>query len=115
MKKLLIAALAATTAFRATPALAQTAQGEIALSANVAKACGVGDHLSGAASAPGWDQADIAVAVDGHALSQTQTFTTRSFGNVWCNGPATVTLSVGALRGGSATADTSSFTNRFDV
>jgi hypothetical protein len=114
MKKFLIAALA-TTAFAATPAFAQTAQGEILVSANVAKACGVGDHLSGAAAAPGWDQSDISVVVGADSRIATQTFTNRSFGNVWCNGPATVTLAVGALRGGSATTDTSSFTNRFDI
>jgi hypothetical protein len=74
----------------------------------------VGDHLSGASSAPGWDQSDITVnVVDGRI--PTQTFTNRSFGNVWCNAPATVTLSVGALVGGSGTSDTSSFTNRYDI
>ena len=114
MKKLLVAAMA-TAAFAATPAFAQTAQGEIQVTANVAKACGVGGHLSGADSAPGWDQADIPVVVDGNGRIQTQQFTNRSFGNVWCNGPATVTLAVGALMGGSATNDTGSFTNRYDI
>ena len=114
MKKVLFA-VSAIGLFAATPAFAQTAQGEIALNATVAKACGVGDHRSGASSAPGWDQADIAVVVGADSRIATQTFNNRSFGNVWCNGPATVTLAVGALVGGSATADTSSFTNRFDV
>jgi hypothetical protein len=113
MKKLLIAALA-TTAFAATPAFAQTAQGEIAISANVAKACGVGNHLSGAAADPAWDQADITVAVaDGRIPAQT--FNNRSFGNVWCNGSANVSLEVGALMSTNSTTDTGSFTNRYDL
>jgi len=49
MKKVLFA-VSAIGLFAATPAFAQTAQGEIALNATVAKACGVGDHRSGASS-----------------------------------------------------------------
>ena len=117
MKKLLIAALA-TSAFAATPAFAQ-ATGEILISANVAPACGIGNHISGAAAAPGWDQSDIAIAnlADGNGQFNTALeYTDRSWGNVWCNKAATVTIEVGALRNTSPIGtDTTSFTNRFDI
>jgi len=114
MKKLLIAALAAST-FAATPAFAQ-ATGEIALNANVATQCGTGNHVSGATGDPAWDQSDITVNLAGtNGQFAGQTFTNRSFGNVWCNGPATVTISVGAMQNPTVVGDTGSFTNRFDV
>jgi hypothetical protein len=114
MKKLLIAALAAST-FAATPAFAQ-ATGEIVLNASVATQCGTGNHVSGATADPLWDQTDITVNLAGtNGQFQGQTFTNRSFGNVWCNGPAQVTISVGALQNPTVVGDTGSFTNRFDV
>jgi len=116
MKKILAAA-SAIGLLASTPAFAQSsATGEILLGATVTPACGVGNHKSGAASAPGWDQADINVTLaDSNGQFAGQTFTNRSFGNVWCNNGATVTLSVGALTSTATTGDTGSFTNRFDV
>lgn len=116
MKKSLIVA-ASAIAMIASPAFAQTAQGEIALTANVQKACGVGNHMSGASEAPGWDQSDIVVTLaDANGQFGGQTFTNRSFGNVWCNGPANVTLEASALTSPTtAPYDTSSFSNRFDI
>jgi hypothetical protein len=114
MKKLLIAALAAT-AFTASPAFAQ-ATGEIAINGNVTAACGTGHHISGAAGDPAWDQSDISIDLSGtDGQFHGQTFTNRSWGNVWCNGPANVTISVGALTSSTPVTDTGSFTNRFDV
>lgn len=118
--KTLFAAVSAIGLLASTPAFAQTsATGEIALNATVAKACGVGNHKSGAASDAAWDQADITVnltnGASGSGQFVGQTFTNRSFGNVWCNGAANVTLSVGALTSAVTTTDVSSFTNRFDI
>lgn len=116
--KTLLAAVSAIGLLASTPAFAQstTATGEILLTADVAKACGVGNHLSGAAASPTWDQSDITVNLANAAGQFTgESFTNRSFGNVWCNGAANVTLSVGALTSAATTTDTSSFTNRFDV
>src|SRR3546814_8942070 len=94
-----------------------TGTGEIALNATVAPAGGIGAHKSGAQSAPGWDQNDITVDLtnggNGQFIGQTET--NRSFGNVWCNNAATVTISVAALTSSATTTDTGSFTNRFDV
>lgn len=115
--KTLFAAVSAIGLLASTPAFAQsTATGEILLAATVAPACGTGNHKSGAASAAGWDQADITVNLaDGNGQFAGQSFANRSFGNVWCNNGATVTLSVGALTSSSTSGDTGSFTNRFDV
>ncbi|WP_144037777.1 hypothetical protein [Sphingopyxis sp. KK2] len=114
MKKIL-AAVSAIGLLASTPAFAQ-ATGEIKLSATVAKACGVGDHRSGASADPDWDQSDISVALaNGTGQFNGESFTNRSFGNVWCNAPASVTLSVGALTTSTTTADVSSFTSRFDI
>ena len=117
MKKSLIVAASALTII-AAPAFAQsTATGEIALNATVAKACGVGNHLSGAAAAPGWDQGDLTVDLTnaGNGQFNGAEWTNRSFGNVWCNGPATVTLEAAALTTSTPVLDTGSFTNRFDL
>ena len=115
--KTLFAAVSAIGLLASTPAFAQsTATGEILIGATVAPACGTGNHKSGAASAAGWDQADITVSLaDANGQFAGQTFANRSFGNVWCNNGATVTLSVGALTSTSTSSDTGSFTNRFDV
>ena len=114
MKKLLVAA-SAIGLIASTPAMA--ADAEIAIGATVAPQCGVGNHLSGADSAAGWDQSDITVNLTnaGNGQFNGEEYTNRSFGNVWCNNNAQVTLEVAALTGGSPTGDTDSFTNRFDI
>jgi hypothetical protein len=113
MKKLLVAA-SAIGLIASTPAMAAT--GDIALSANVAAQCGVGNHMSGAAAAPGWDQSDIVVPLaDGNGQFAGYEVQNRSFGNVWCNAPATVTLAVSALTTPVTVYDTDSFSNRFDI
>src|SRR3546814_2842820 len=77
--------------------------------ATVAPACGIDAHKSGAQSAPGWDQNDITVDLtnggNGQFIGQTET--NRSFGNVWCNNAATVTISVAALTSSATTTDRS--------
>ena len=113
MKKLLVAA-SAIGLIASTPAMAAT--GDINLSANVAAQCGVGNHMSGAEAAPGWDQSDIQVTLaDANGQFSGATYTNRSFGNVWCNAPATVTLAVSALQNATTVYDVDSFSNRFDI
>ena len=114
MKTLLVAA-SALGLLASAPAMAS--DGEIALNATVVKACGVGNHLSGATAAPGWDQSDINVDLTNANNGQFSgaEYTNRAFGNLWCNGPATVTMAVGALKSASSTTDTGSFTNSFDI
>ena len=113
MKTLLVAA-SALGLLASAPAMAAT--GEIALNATVAPACGTGNHLSGADSAPGWDQDDITVSLaDGNGQFDGAEYTNRSFGNVWCNNGASVSLEVSALKSSASTSDTGSFTNKFDL
>lgn len=118
MKKLLIAALAMTTAFAATPAFAQ-ASNQVNLNANVAKACGVGNHISGNGTAAGYTpKGDINLGnfADGNGqFNSAITITNQSLGNLWCNGPANVTFEISALRNGTTVYDTGSFTNVFDI
>lgn len=113
MKKLL-AAVSAIGLIASTPALATN--GEIALNATVANACGTGNHISGAAVNAAFPQDDITVNLaDAQGQFSGVTFTNRSFGNVWCNAPATVTIEVSALRNTTPVADLTSFTNRFNI
>ena len=73
--------------------------------------------MSGADSAPGWDQSDVTnipLADSNGQFTTAQTYT-RSFGNVWCNGPANVTIAASALKNAATVSDQSSFTNRFDL
>ena len=116
MKKLLIAAMA-TAAFAATPAFAQSSN-QVNLNATVAKACGVGNHISGPGTAAGFTAGDIngIVLTDGNGQFNTPVvYTNRSFGNLWCNAPATVSIEVSALRNATTVSDTGSFNNVFDV
>lgn len=117
MKTLLVAA-SAIGLLASTPAFA--AEQTVNVSATVTGACGLGDHKSGANEAPGWTQGDINLgAITGaDGKLDVDTVTQRSFGNVWCNGPADVKVEVSSLSLVGATgdpADDSSFANRFDM
>ena len=117
MKKTLFIAASALSMVVAAPAFAQTGNSEsINLTANVGKACGVGNHLSGAMTGTG-DQSDIVIddlADEQGQFNAAKTFN-RSFGNVWCNGPATVTIAATKLATTESTTDLGSFTNAFDL
>jgi hypothetical protein len=116
MKKLIIAAMA-TAAFAATPAFAQSSN-QVNLNATVANACGVGNHISGPGTAAGFTAGDITniPLADGNGQFNTAAvYTNRSFGNLWCNAPATVRIEVSPLVNTTPVADTGSFTNRFEV
>lgn len=117
MKKILLAA-SALSLMAAAPASAQQV-GEVLLTSTVAGACGVGNHKSGAAVNSSWNQDDIVVNLaDSNGQFSGATFNNRSFGNVWCNGPANVTIEVGSLVNGTrgvAPSDSGSFSNEFDL
>ena len=113
MKKTLILAASALSMVSA-PAFAQ-ATSDIQLSAQVAGACGTGNHLSGATQGAG-DQTDITVDLDdANGQFKTAASFNRSFGNVWCNGPASLTMTATPLTTNVAVLDQGSFTNRFDI
>jgi len=118
--KTLFAAVSAIGLLASTPAFAADTQ--VNVTATVTGACGLGDHKSGAASAPGWTQGDINLgAITGaDGKLNVAPVTNRSFGNVWCNAPADVTIEVASLaldgdRASAAPADSSSFANKFDL
>lgn len=118
MKTYLITA-ASALAMVSAPAFADTvASGNsstISLGATVAAACGVGNHRSGATSGAG-DTTDATYTLaDSTGQFKTAQSLNRSFGNVWCNGPATVSIEASQLSTTATTTDTSSFTNKFDV
>lgn len=115
MKKILFAA-SAIGLLASTSAMA--AENQVDLSGTVAAACGVGNHISGPGTAAGFTEGDISgIAIaDGNGQFNTPVqFDNRSFGNLWCNAPATVTLEVTDFSTDVTVYDTGSFTNRFDV
>ncbi len=118
MKTYLVLA-ASAIAMAATPAFADTTaagnSSTISLGATVTAACGVGNHRSGAATGAG-NLTDATFSLtDATGQFKTAQSLNRSFGNVWCNGPATVAIEASQLSTTATTTDTSSFTNKFDV
>lgn len=111
MKKILIAAAALSTL--AAPAFAQTTQ-NVAVTGSVAKQCGLGNQ-SGGGTGGYTPTLALGSLVDGNGqLSVTPQ--NIGFGNVWCNGPASVSLSATALQSDStAPFDSSSFVNKLDL
>jgi len=119
MKTLLVAA-SAIGLLASAPVYAQSVK-TVTVSGSVTGACGLGNHKSGASEAPGWAQGDIDLGemagADGKLDIDPANLSQRSFGNVWCNGPADVTIEVSALTNSTAGApeDSSSFANQFDM
>jgi hypothetical protein len=124
--KSILTAVSALGLIAAAPAFAQeapSASSTVAIGATVAKACGSGNHISGSGTAAGFTQGDIDLGTlaDGNgqfltAISKPQ----RSFGNTWCNTPATVKIEAaslvltGATRG-TPPPDKNSFANEFHL
>lgn len=118
--KNILAAVSAIGLLASTPAFA--AEQTVAVNATVTGACGLGDHKSGASAAPGWTQGniDLGAITGADGKLNVAPVSNRSFGNVWCNGPASVTIDVASLalngdRTAAAPADSSSFANKFDL
>ncbi len=117
MRALLLAASAMTLV--SAPAFAQSTN-TVTLNSTVAPACGVGNHISGGGVAAGWTLASGPIDVGNLADSNGQflspiTLTNISFGNMWCNSNASVTISVSPMSTSNSTTDTGSFVNSFDV
>ena len=117
MKAILMGA--AALSLLAAPAFAQSAgaSSTVNINGSVANACGTGNHISGAAVNPAWTQGDITLAsmVDAEGQFNGASFANRSFGNMWCNGPATVSLTVLPLTTSGSAQDGGSFANTFDL
>ena len=100
----------------AAPAFAQN-QTTVNVTGNVAALCGAGGHSSGGASA------DQIVTVPGGALTDADgrveaKVLNFNLGNLWCNGPSSVSVKVNPLKHVSiadGTFDAGSFFNRIDM
>lgn len=120
MRTLILAASAMT--LLAAPAFAQSSAGNtVNLQSTVAPACGVGNHISGSGTASGWTDysggtLNVGTLADGNGqFTAPIVHSNISFGNLWCNNAATVTISVSPLTTTNSTLDTGSFRNSFDV
>lgn len=115
MKTILMGA--AALSLIAAPAFAQSASADIQLGGEVAPACGLGNHISGASVNPLWEQGDIngIPMTDAEGQFNGASYGNRSVGNVWCNTAANVSFSVTPFATSNSTTDTGSFANSFDV
>lgn len=115
MKTILMGA--AALSLLAAPAFAQSVSADIQLGGEVAPACGLGNHISGAAVNPLWNQDDITgiAMTDAEGQFNGASYANRSLGNVWCNAAADVAMTVTPFATAASTTDTSSFANSFVV
>ena len=115
MKTILMAASALSLI--AAPAFAQDASSTVNLAGTVAEQCGEGNHISGYDVNNDWAQGDITGIDMDNGVGQFEGYTSgqRSFGNLWCNTAATVSLEVTPFSTSNSTTDTGSFANSFDV
>jgi hypothetical protein len=116
MKKIMIAAT--VLSLLAAPAFAQsTASSTVNLGGTVANLCGTGNHISGAAPNVAWTQGDISAIAMTDAEGQFNGYVSgqRSFGNLWCNAAANVSMTVTSFKTGIPAADAASFANTFNV
>lgn len=114
MKKLLIAT-AALSMF-AAPAFAATSSGvsSITVNGSVAGMCGAGNQ-SGGGTTTGNSPVELGSIIDGNG-NLSVAATQIDFGNMWCNGPATLRVSATALQGSNPVGpDASSFVNTLDM
>lgn len=122
--KTILATVSAIGLLAAAPAYAATsAESTVNIGASVTAACGVGNHISGNGVAAGYTTGDIDLGELADTNGQFSTAISvpkRSFGNLWCNAPANVTLEVGSLildgeTRGSEPSDSGSFAQEFDL
>lgn len=123
MKRFILAASALSMTLVAAPAFAQlspvgpsapsgTASQNVQVAGTVAGACGFGNQSGGGTAAA--SNVALGAITDGNGfLSVAEQEIT--FGNVWCNSGANLTLSATALSTSTAVVDTGSFTNKLDL
>lgn len=115
MKKLLIASVAiASLLGAATAASANTVSSPIVVGAVVDSQCGLGNQTGGGVIAPSTPIA-LGSIVDGNGFLNTAIDQSIDFGNVWCNGPSTVSLTVTPLTTGAFNSDPGSFLAGVDM
>lgn len=111
MKTILLGA--AALSLLAAPAFA--ADQTVTIGGTVASQCGLGNQ-SGGGTGGYTSSVNFANIVDpATGLLDTNASATIGFGNVWCNGPSTLSLAATPFVTGTTVTDTSSFTNALDL
>lgn len=110
-KTILMAATALS--LLAAPAFAQDASSQIVVNGSVAGMCGAGNQ-SGGGVVTGNTPIDLGSLVDANGQLSVAA-TTLQFDNMWCNGPANLTISATALSNPTTVLDTGSFVNALDM
>ncbi|MBI1405008.1 MAG: hypothetical protein GC145_02655 [Caulobacter sp.] len=111
MKRIILAAAAMSALFVAPQAFA--ASPTVTVEGTVTPACGVGAQSGGGVADPSEVVLGEIVDSNGNLSVAAQTIT---FGNIWCNGNATLTMTTSALDSGQGTpADSSSFVSKLDM
>lgn len=111
MKKIALAASVLTLI--ASPAFAQSTQ-TVAVNGSVAKQCGLGNQSGGGSSG---HTANVTMnnITDANGFLNADASVNIGFGNVWCNGPANLSLTPSAFANATPVADAASFVNKLDM
>lgn len=108
-----IALAVSALALIASPALAQQSRA-VNLEATVAGQCGL-DNQSGGGQGGHTADVEVGTIVDDNGFLDTTKAVTIGFGNVWCNGPAVLSLTPTALSNPVQVQDVNSFVNKVDM
>lgn len=116
MKAILASAAALALVASAGAASAQAPSRSVDVNGTVDRQCGVGNH-SGGGNQGHTPTLTISDMTDADGFLDTTTTHAIGFGNVWCNGAATLTLTASALTHDTITGgfDARSFTNSVDM
>lgn len=111
MKKIALAASVLTLI--ASPAFAQSTQ-TVTVNGSVAKQCGLGNQ-SGGGSGGHTPTVTMNNITDGNGFLNTNASVNIGFGNVWCNGPASLSLAPTSFANDTPVTDANSFVNKLDM
>lgn len=111
MKTILMAASALS--LLAAPAFAQDASSAITINGSVDGMCGAGNQ-SGGGVVTGNTPVELGSLIDGNGQLNVAAQTLQ-FDNMWCNGPANLTISATDLATDVVVLDTGSFVNSLDM
>ena len=113
MKRIILAAVAVSALALAPQAFAAGASAQVTVGGSVAGACGNGNQSGGGVASPSNVLLGNLVDANGQLSVAEQTIT---FGNTWCNGPASLSVTATALDSGQPTpADAGSFVSKLDM
>jgi hypothetical protein len=111
MKTILMAA-SALSLLAAPAAFAQSADSTVSVTGTVAGLCGIGNQSGGGTASASAVTYSSLIDANGFLNAAEQEIT---FGNIWCNAPATLSLEASALSTPVTVLDTGSFVNTLDL